>query len=118
MNRVLLSGRLTKDPDVNIRNGVTVTEFVLAVPRGSKPSESNFIQCVAFGTTATNIGKYCVRGMKIIIDDGEWRVDKYTDRYGNVIYSNKCWVKHFEFAESKSSQHGFSELGTTEMPFT
>ena len=110
MNRVLLSGRLTKDPDINIRNNgkLTVANFVLAVQRTSAPKECNYIQCVAFGTTAENIRKYLKQGIKIIVDDGEWRTDEYIDRYGNKVFTNQCWVKHFEFAESKTKQteHG------------
>ena len=130
MNRVLLSGRLTKDPDVNIRNGangkLTVANFVLAVPRNSNPRECNFIQCVSFGNTAENVKRYLRQGIKIIVDDGEWRTDEYTDRNGHKVYLNQCWVKHFEFAESKSRQQPVEEQGfmtvsdeeLARMPFT
>ena len=108
MNRVLLSGRLTKDPEINIRNTsngkVTVANFVLAVPKNSNPKECNYISCVAFGKTAENIDQYLKQGIKIIVDDAEWKTDEYTDRNGNRIFTNHCWVKHFEFAESKSRQ--------------
>lgn len=121
MNRVLLSGRLTKDPDIKIRNGrLTVANFVLAVQRTSNPSECNYIQCVAFGNTADIVQRYLKQGIKIIVDDGEWRTDEYKDQYGNRIYTNQCWVKHFEFAESKSRQsteQGFVDCTGTE-PFT
>ena len=130
MNRVLLSGRLTKDPDVKIRNGangkLTVANFVLAVPRNSNLRECNFIQCVSFGNTAENVKRYLKQGIKIIIDDGEWRTDEYTDRNGHKVYLNQCWVKHFEFAESKSRQQPAEEQGImtvsdeelARMPFT
>lgn len=128
MNRVMLSGRLTDNPDINIRNSsngkLTVATFILAVPRTSKPSEANFIHCVSFGNTAEIIEKYVTQGMKIIVDDGEWRTDEYTDRNGNKVYTNQCVVKHFEFAESKQRQYnsqGFMNLSeemTGSLPFT
>lgn len=128
MNRVMLSGRLTDNPDINIRNSsngkLTVATFILAVPRTSKPSEANFIHCVSFGNTAEIIEKYVTQGMKIIVDDGEWRTDEYTDRNGNKVYTNQCVVKHFEFAESKqrhSNSQGFMNLSeemTGSLPFT
>ena len=129
MNRVLLSGRLTKDPGVNIRNGANgkfiVANFVLAVPRTSNYKECNYIQCVSFGNTAENIQKYLRQGTKIIVDDGEWRTDEYTDKYGNKVFWNRCWVKHFEFAESKTKQANddkqefanLSELPAGALPF-
>lgn len=128
MNRVMLSGRLTDNPDINIRNSsngkLTVATFILAVPRTSKPSEANFIHCVSFGNTAEIIEKYVTQGMKIIVDDGEWRTDEYTDRNGNKVHTNQCVVKHFEFAESKqrqSNSQGFMNLSeemTGSLPFT
>lgn len=127
MNKVLLSGRLVKDPETKTANGVNgkilVTNFVLAVPRIGKSNESDFIPCVSFGRTAENISRYTKQGMKIIITDGKWRTDKYTDRGGNTIYTNNCVVSQFEFAESKSSQSSescpdFSEELPNNMVFT
>ena len=115
MNRVLLSGRLTKDPDINIRNGIngkfTVANYVIAVQKNSNPKECNFIHCVSFGNTAENVRKYLKQGTKIIVDDGEWRTDEYTDKNGNKVFLNRCEVKHFEFAETKSKQTDSAEQG-------
>ena len=120
MNKILLSGRLTKDATINYSTGentTAVARFNLAVDRKYKrewEQTADFISCVAFGKTAEVIEKYCKQGTKIIVE-GRWQTGSYTNREGQKIYTNDCMVENIEFAESKNSG---GENNTTPAPKT
>ena len=103
MNKVILIGRLTKEPAMNTSSNTTVCKFNIAVDRAYKKDgeqSADFISCVAFGKTAEFIGKYFSKGSKIVLE-GEWRTGSYTNKDGQKVYTNDCVVNRVEFGESK-----------------
>lgn len=114
MNKVILMGRLTRDPEVRCSQGATpmaVSKFTLAVDRKFKKEgeqSADFINCVAFGKVAETIEKYVHQGYKIIVE-GRWQTGSYTNKDGNKVYTNDCAVENIEFCESRSSQQSNSQ---------
>jgi len=110
MNKVILSGRLTRDADIRYSQGentMAIARFTLAVDRRGRRSENSeqtadFISCVAFGKTAEVVEKHCRQGTKLIIE-GRWQTGSYTNKDGVKVYTNDCMVDNLEFAESKAS---------------
>lgn len=110
MNKVILCGRLTRDPEVkysqNSQQAMAVARFTLAVDRKFKregdQQTADFISCIAFGKTAEFAEKYCHQGTKLIVE-GRWQTGNYTNKDGNKVYTNDCLVESMEFAESKNS---------------
>ena len=104
MNIVLLSGRLTKNPEVRYTQGadaMAIARFSLAVDRDTKKKEADFISCVAFGKAGEFAEKYLKQGTKVLIK-GRWQTVNYTNKDGVKIYTNDCIVEKIEFAESKN----------------
>lgn len=107
MNKVILMGRLTRDPEVRYSQGekaTAVAKFSFAVPRKFKNDgqDCDFINCVAFGKQAEFIEKYATKGMKLLIE-GRWQSGNYTNKDGQKVYANDCIVESCEFAESKNA---------------
>ena len=106
MNSVQLTGRLTRDPEVNYSNGGTsIARFTLAVNRRFKQEggpNADFIRCVAFGKTAEFIEKYFRQGRKMDMT-GRIQTSSYTNQEGQKIYTTDIVVETAEFGESKSS---------------
>ena len=114
MNKVILMGRLTRDPDVRYSqtaNGsMAVARYTLAVDRRfKKDGETNadFISCVAFGKVGEFAEKYLHQGTKIVVE-GRIQTGSYTNKDGNKVYTTDIYVENCEFAESKatSEQNG------------
>lgn len=109
MNKVILMGRLTRDPNISTSNGettTTVARFTLAVDRrfGRKDGEQNadFIGCVAFGRTAEFAERYLRQGIKVAVT-GRIQTGSYTNREGQKVYTTDVVVEDIEFAESKAA---------------
>lgn len=110
MNCVILSGRLTKDPDIRYstgQNAMCVSNFTLAVDRSRIDAngnrEADFIRCVAFGKRAEWMQKYTHKGMKLEVR-GRWQTGSYKDNStGATIYTNDCYCDEVNFGESKSA---------------
>lgn len=109
MNKVVLMGRLTRDPEVRHSQGqepMAIARFNLAVDRRRKAAEgqqnADFISCVAFGKGAEALGKYVSKGGKICID-GHIQTGSYTNRDGQKVYTTDVIVDNWEFAESKGA---------------
>lgn len=103
MNRVILMGRLCRDPEIKYaKDNMCVAKFTLAVDRRGK-DETDFISCTAFGKTAEFCEKYIKKGTKIALE-GRWQTSSYTNKEGAKIYTNDCIVDQMEFAESKKSE--------------
>ena len=106
MNKALLSGRLTRDPEVRYTTGekpTAVARFTLAVDRRVKKEgeqEADFINCVAFGKTAEFIEKYFSKGMKVAVE-GRIQTGSYTNKDGQKVYTTDIAVENVEFCESK-----------------
>ena len=102
LNRVILIGRTTKEPDVRYStDGKGVAKFTLAVDRKfSKEKETDFISCVAFGKTAEVIEKFVRKGNKIAVV-GRIQTGSYKGKDGNTVYTTDVMVEEVEFCESK-----------------
>ena len=112
MNKVILVGRLTKDPEVRYSGGentLAVARYTIAVERRFKrdgEASADFISCVAFGRSAEFAEKYLRQGTKIAVS-GRIQTGSYTNRDGQKVYTTEVVVEDQEFAESKnaSEQH-------------
>ena len=108
MNKVILMGRLTRDPDIRYsagENATAVARYTLAVDRRFKrdgEQSADFINCVAFGRSAEFAEKYFHQGIKIAIT-GRIQTGSYTNREGNKVYTTDVVVEDQEFAESKNA---------------
>lgn len=116
MNKVILLGRLTRDPDVRFTQSaepMAVCRFAIAVDRpvrrDSGERNADFINCVCFGRRGENIGQFFHKGNRIAVT-GRLQVSEYTDRSGNRRYSTDVVVEEFDFCESKndSSAGGYT----------
>src|SRR5574344_5046 len=111
MNRVELSGRLARDPDVRYTDGgSTVARFSIAVDRTVKKNdawvhEADFISCVAFGKTAEFIEKYFNKGSFIIVL-GNIKTGSYTNKDNQKVYTTEVFVEKAEFGGGKSENTG------------
>ena len=105
MNKVVLVGRLTKDPELRYTAGsdTAVCKFTLAVNR-MKKDEADFINCVAFNKTAETIANYLVKGRKIAIAGGI-QTDSYTAQDGTKRYTTDVVVETFEFCDSSNKSN-------------
>ena len=108
MNKVIIIGRFTRDPEIKYTTGENATataRFSLAVNRRFKNKEGNydadFINCVAFGKTAEFIEKYFSKGMAIGIT-GRIQTGSYTNKEGQKVYTTDVVVEETEFVESKN----------------
>lgn len=108
MNKVILMGRLTRDPEVRYTQGdipMAVARYTLAVNRTYKRQgepDADFINCITFGRGAEFVEKYFRQGLRIIIS-GRIQTGSYTNRDGAKVYFTNIVVETQEFAESKSS---------------
>ena len=99
MNKVIIMGRLTKDPDYH--DGETpFCRYTVAVDRQKKDDPSDFIPCVACGKKATFANDHLKKGTKILIT-GRIQTGKYTDRDGATHYTTDVIIENQEFCESK-----------------
>jgi single-strand DNA-binding protein len=113
MNKVILMGRLTKDPETRYSQGVeatqTITRYSLAVNRKmSKNNEADFINCVAFGKSAEFADKYFRKGMKVLVT-GRIQTGSYTNKDGQKVYTTDVVIEEQEFAESKGGSNAGGE---------
>ena len=108
MNKVILMGRLTRDPEVRYSQGdvaTAVARYTLAVDRRFRregEATADFINCVAFGRQAEFAERYLRQGTKIVIT-GRIQTGSYTNRDGVKVYTTDIIVEEQEFAESKAS---------------
>lgn len=121
MNKVILMGRLTKDPEVRYsqgQNSMAVARFTLAVNRRfAKDGEqsADFINCVSFGKTAEFAEKYFRQGTKICIS-GRIQTGSYTNRDGQKVYTTDVVIEEQDFAESKASQDNRNSTQNSYVP--
>ena len=107
MNKVILMGRLTRDPDIRYSTGESATavaRYTLAVDRRFRrdgEQTADFIGCVAFGRNAEFAEKYLHQGTKIVAV-GRIQTVSYTNRDGQKVYTTDVVVEEQEFAESKN----------------
>lgn len=115
MNKVILIGRLVKDPDIRTgTNNISIARYTLAVERQYRKDnerKADFINCVALGKNGEFAEKYLHKGMKIAVI-GSWQTGNYTDTDGKKIYTNDCLVETHEFVESKGRNSQPENTGT------
>ena len=98
MNRITLSGNLTRDPEVRYtQNGKAYARMSIAVNRPFKDKAVDFINLVAWDKTAEVMGKWLSKGSRILVD-GRLQTSKYKDKGGNEHTSTEVVVETFEFA--------------------
>ena len=121
MNKVILMGRLTRDPDIRHsagENSTAVARYTLAVDRRYKrdgEAGADFISCVAFGRSAEFAEKYFRQGLKVVVT-GRIQTGSYTNRDGNKVYTTDVAVEEQEFAESKAAGQRKREESSQERP--
>ena len=122
MNKVILIGRLTKDPELRYAagNGTAVCRFTVAINRQFKKDETDFINCVAFGKTGETITQYLTKGRQIAVT-GSIRTGSYDAQDGTKRYTTDVAVESFEFvgsnANNNEGQTGGQEIPASDMPF-
>ena len=107
MNKALLVGRLTKDPELRTTpGGVAVTRFTIAIsePYTNKNGEreTNFINCVAWGRQADNVSKYCKKGA-LVSAEGRIQTRNYENNEGRKVYVTEVIASNVQFLESKNA---------------
>ena len=121
MNKVILMGRLTRDPEVRYsQNGeapLAIARFSLAVDRrfqrqnaGGDQQTADFINCVAFGKQGEFVEKYIHKGTKVALT-GRIQTGSYTNKEGNKVYTTDVVAEEIEFAESKNSSSNNGDFG-------
>lgn len=107
MNKVILTGRFTRDPEVRYTNdGTSIARFSIAVNRRfvkeGSDQKADFFNCVAFGRSAEFIEKYFAKGMKADLS-GRIQTGSYTNKDGVKVYTTDIVVEEIEFGENKGS---------------
>ena len=121
MNKVILMGRLTRNPDVRYSQGekaTCVARYTLAVNRRFRregDQDADFINCVAFGRQGEFAEKYLKQGTKIVIS-GRIQTGSYTNRDGVKVYTTDVVVEECEFAESKNAAGDNSGFTPSDRP--
>lgn len=125
MNKVVLVGRLTKDPEARYTTGenqICITTYTLAVSR-KKKDEADFIICKAFGRQGEFADKYFKKGMRVAVS-GRIETGSYTNREGQKVYTTEVAIEDQEFAQSRNEAaedipgfDGVSETMKQELPF-
>lgn len=117
MNRVILCGRVVRDPEIRysqtVNGSMAVARYTLAVDRAFKKEgeqAADFINCIAFGKNGEFAEKYLHQGTKIIVE-GRWQTGSYTNKDGQKVYTNDCVVERHEFCESRANQQNNNSNG-------
>lgn len=109
MNKIILMGRLTRDPEVRYTaDSLAIARYTIAVNRRIRrngEAEADFISCVAFGKNGEFAEKYFHQGIKVAVT-GRIQTGSYTNRDGQKVYTTEVVVEEQEFAESKSAESG------------
>ena len=123
MNRVVLMGRLTRDPEVRYTQGdqsMAIARYTLAVDRRRGRSDgdqqtADFISCVAFGKAGEFAEKYLHKGTKICVS-GRLQTGSYTKQDGTKVYTTDVVAEDQEFAESRNGAAQSSTVPVTQTP--
>ena len=121
MNKVILMGRLTRDPEVRYSSGersMAIARYTLAVDRRGRRSEgseqtADFIPCVAFDKSGEFAEKYFRQGMRVLIS-GRIQTGSYSNKEGQKVYTTEVIVEDQEFADSKNSSGSSTGSGYNE----
>ena len=123
MNRAILMGRLTRDPEVRYSSGersMAIARYTLAVDRGFKRGDSSeqnadFIPCVAFDKAGEFAERYFRQGMRVLVS-GSIQTGSYTNKEGQKVYTTEVIIDTQEFADSKGASDGSSSYQASTRP--
>ena len=117
MNKVILMGRLTDEPEIRYSQGqqpLCIARYTLAVDEARANQDgtrdTNFIRCVAFGRSGEFAERYMHKGRRYLVE-GRWKTGSYTNQQNQKVYTNECYVDHQEFADSKDDNGGGQQSG-------
>ena len=122
MNKVIIHGRLTKDPIIGNAGAVKFAKSTLAVDRKGKEGTSDFINITAFSKVADTFEKYCGKGRELLIC-GHIQTGAYTNKEGKKVYTTDVIVDEFDFCGSKADAQasdvpeGFTAEEEDSLPF-
>lgn len=110
MNRVILMGRLTRDPEIRYSQGersMTIAKYTLAVDRRGRRNQDNdqsadFIHCIAFDRAGEFAEKYFRQGMRVLVS-GRIQTGSYVNKDGQKVYTTDVILDDQEFADSKNT---------------
>lgn len=117
MNKVMLIGRLTKDPELRYAagSGTAISRFTLAVNRQFKKDETDFINCIAFNKQGEAIAQYVTKGRQLAVT-GSIRTGSYDGQDGVKRYTTDVIVESFEFIGSSNSNNNQGNAGAWNSP--
>ena len=123
MNRAILMGRLTRDPEVRYSSGersMAIARYTLAVDRGFKRGDSSeqnadLIPCVAFDKAGEFAERYFRQGMRVLVS-GRIQTGSYTNKEGQKVYTTEVIIDTQEFADSKGASDGSSSYQASTRP--
>ncbi|MCD7871495.1 MAG: single-stranded DNA-binding protein [Enterocloster clostridioformis] len=129
MNRVILMGRLTRDPEVRYSQGersMAIARYTLAVDRRGRRNQdssaeqqtADFINCVAFDRAAEFAEKYFRQGMRVLVS-GRIQTGSYVNKEGQKVYTTEVILDDQEFADSKgaaSEMGGYAQVAPSQRP--
>ena len=123
MNRAILMGRLTRDPEVRYSSGersMAIARYTLAVDRGFKRGDSSeqnadFIPCVAFDKAGEFAERYFRQGRRVLVS-GRIQTGSYTNKEGQKVYTTEVIIDTQEFADSKGASDGSSSYQASTRP--
>ena len=126
MNRVILMGRLTRDPEIRYSQGersMTIAKYTLAVDRRGRRNQDNdqaadFINCVAFDRAGECAEKYFRQGMRVLVS-GRIQTGSYVNKEGQKVYTTEVILDDQEFADSKgaaSEMGGYAQAAPSQRP--
>ena len=107
MNKIMLIGRLTRDPEIRYStndNNTAIARYTLAVKRPFRKNgeqQADFLPCIAFGKTAEFAEKYLAKGMRVAVE-GRIQTGSYTNQEGQKIYTTDVVVERQEFLEKRA----------------
>lgn len=117
MNKVILLGRLCKDPEVSSStSGTTFARYSIAVDRKFKKEgepEADFFNCVSFNKQAEFVERYLKKGTKVVVT-GRLQNNNYTNKDGQKVYDIRVMAEEIEFAESKSNTDNSGSADVTD----
>ena len=123
MNKVILMGRLTRDPEVRYSQGersMAIAKYTLAIDRRKTQQNSDpgadFINCVAFDHAGEFAEKYFRQGLRVLIS-GHLQTGSYTNKDGQKVYTTDVIVESQEFADSRRDGSGAGSRGSKDDDF-
>lgn len=121
MNKVILMGRLTREPEVSSStSGTTFARFSIAVDRKFKKEgdpDADFFNCTSFNKQAEFVERYLKKGTKVVVT-GRLQNNNYTNKDGQKVYDVRIMVEEIEFAESKNSSESSNSGSADVTDFT